>query len=381
MSKEQAASAEGPRYISRTMFYGYLAMLTVSVFVAVLSFLNLEFDDVALAAMAAFILTETLFFERRRVDFPPLLMAFLMSVVVLLLVGRRFEDLEFVALPTKALYGVFLGLAGLIVTYTLLKSVPGIRNESPRLVAFVSASVGVTLFMALETLSYYLCVLFGSTPESMSDTMVEFLLVSLGISAVSVLFVMNRHSGLLKHTVDSFLKNSPGTIDTPEYEAEEIKRAIDRGESIKVEFKSTLRTNLATGEKDPRMEKAVLKTIVAFLNSDGGTLLIGISDDGTVIGVDEGSFDSRDRLNLHLTNLIASQIGNEHLNSISFRLTDYQGKGVLRVVCRRSDIPAFLSDGKQDAFFVRSGPSSVELTGADLLGYASSRFNTKKGRS
>lgn len=40
------------------------------------------------------------------------------------------------------------------------------------------------------------------------------------------------------------------------------------------------------------MEKAVLKTLVAFLNSKGGTLLIGVADDGTVIGVDEDSFET-----------------------------------------------------------------------------------------
>jgi hypothetical protein len=38
------------------------------------------------------------------------------------------------------------------------------------------------------------------------------------------------------------------------------------GESDQVEFKATLRINLHTGQKDVRMETAVLKTIAAFLN-------------------------------------------------------------------------------------------------------------------
>ena len=55
------------------------------------------------------------------------------------------------------------------------------------------------------------------------------------------------------------------------------------------------------------MEKAVLKTIVAFLNSDGGNLLIGVADDGAIIGADVASFDNKDKMGLHLSNLIASQ--------------------------------------------------------------------------
>lgn len=52
------------------------------------------------------------------------------------------------------------------------------------------------------------------------------------------------------------------------------------------------------------MEKAALKTIVAFLNTRGGVLLIGVSDSGEIIGADEASFESRDKMLLHFNNLI-----------------------------------------------------------------------------
>ena len=54
------------------------------------------------------------------------------------------------------------------------------------------------------------------------------------------------------------------------------------GETEGVEFKSTLRTNLHTGQPDEKMQMAALKTIAAFLNAGGGTLLIGVADDGSV---------------------------------------------------------------------------------------------------
>ena len=65
---------------------------------------------------------------------------------------------------------------------------------------------------------------------------------------------------------------------------------IAGGEGAIVEFKATLRTNLHTGEKDPKMEQAVLKTLAGFLNKEGGTLVIGVADDGSPVGVGADGF-------------------------------------------------------------------------------------------
>ena len=145
-------------------------------------------------------------------------------------------------------------------------------------------------------------------------------------------------------------------------------------------------TNLQTGEIDKRMEKAVLKTITAFLNTDGGTLLVGVEDNGNIMGIDIERFENRDKLNLHVTNIIASQIGNEFIPFIKFEQIDYgkrdDGKDriVMRFDCTPTSTPAFLKNTKEktETFFVRSGPSSVELTGNDLINYVMNRRKTGK---
>jgi type I restriction enzyme R subunit len=58
----------------------------------------------------------------------------------------------------------------------------------------------------------------------------------------------------------------------------EAEKIIRVGEGLTVEFKSTLRWNVKENRKDPQMEHAVLKTVAAFLNSDGGILLIGVEE-------------------------------------------------------------------------------------------------------
>ena len=57
---------------------------------------------------------------------------------------------------------------------------------------------------------------------------------------------------------------------------------IADGESDTVEFKSTARWNIKAGQKGPEIEDAIVKSVAAFLNSGGGTLLIGVADDGSV---------------------------------------------------------------------------------------------------
>ncbi len=67
------------------------------------------------------------------------------------------------------------------------------------------------------------------------------------------------------------------------------RRAADlvrQQESKTLEFKSSLRWDLKNDQKDDKhITHASLKTIAAFLNTDGGDLLIGVADDGTVLGI------------------------------------------------------------------------------------------------
>src|SRR5690606_7134738 len=66
--------------------------------------------------------------------------------------------------------------------------------------------------------------------------------------------------------------------------AEEL---IKRKESKTLEFKSTLRWSLKDDNQDDEgVTHAVLKTIAAFLNTEGGGLLIGVADDGSVVGIE-----------------------------------------------------------------------------------------------
>jgi len=378
-NSQTATNTLTEKYTSKFLYVSYAVMLVVSVILLIAGIAVGNYKDIIIAVPVIIILTDALFVERTVVHIPPLMIFLTVGLMVLILFERGIEADFLIDLIADVLLGIVMALSGIIITYSLLRTMPDVSDERPTLVPFVSLALAISFFTMILMIQYILCVITNDTVLTTEEIMGQLLVITAVAALVSGLFYFNKHTGIFHNTVNQFLETRSGTISAEEYERMEIERALTSGESEKTEYKSTLRTNLQTGEKDPRMEKAVLKTLVAFLNSRGGTLLIGISDDGGVSGIDEGSFDNRDKLNLHMTNLIASQIGNEFIPYISFKLSDYEGKGIMRVVCRKSNEPVFLREGKQETFFVRSGPSSIELTGTDLLNYVDNRFKKRSG--
>lgn len=154
-----------------------------------------------------------------------------------------------------------------------------------------------------------------------------------------------------------------------------IYQLATQGESISLEYKATLRTNLHTYQIDPRMELGCLKTIAGFLNSrNGGTLLIGVMDNGTPVGIEADGFLNEDKMLLHLDNLIKERIGPKHIMYIHPHFEDYDGVKVLAVECSPSGSPVFVKDGSLDRFYIRMGASSPELTSSQANEYIKERF-------
>ena len=160
-------------------------------------------------------------------------------------------------------------------------------------------------------------------------------------------------------------------------EGEEAVALIDMirgGESDTVEFKSTLRMNLHTNKADKQLEHSALKTVAGFLNTDGGTLVIGVSDDSKPVGIEADNFPSTDKMNLHLVNIVNAQLGPNAMTLIHTSFDDYENSRVLVVNCQRSPTVTYVKDGNVQRFYIRTGPATTELTGSDLVEYVTQRF-------
>ena len=163
--------------------------------------------------------------------------------------------------------------------------------------------------------------------------------------------------------------------------AEEL---IKQGESKTLEFKSTLRWNLKEDRKDDKqITHAALKTIAAFLNTEGGDLLLGVADDGAVVGIEHDRLDNDDKFMLHLSQAVRNGLGDRAGTCIDPKVQIVEGKGVCVVSCQRSPEPVFLrwkgvEAAETEGFFVRSGPGTVRLSEEDAKEYVRTRFEAQR---
>jgi restriction endonuclease S subunit len=154
-----------------------------------------------------------------------------------------------------------------------------------------------------------------------------------------------------------------------------IRSLIREGESKVVEFKETFSLCLRRKTKEKDIEESALKTIVAFLNSDGGTLIVGVSDDGSIsgLGVEIEKFYKGvdDGLLKHVKNSIKNRIGEQYYPFISYAMLEIGGSKVLVFDCASSNTPCFLDE---NVFYVRTNPATDKLEGRKLSEYLKNHF-------
>ena len=142
-----------------------------------------------------------------------------------------------------------------------------------------------------------------------------------------------------------------------------LNQIIAESEGVAVEYKSSLRWDYHQGKTHERIEFAVLKTLAAFMNTQGGTLIVGVDDDGKVLGLekDYGSLRKKDRegFQLHLIDLVSRQIGKSfcHLLTISFHAT--RDGDICVVAVQQAPEPAYL--GEEASVFIRTGNATQAL--------------------
>lgn len=379
MRDTNAQCRNGGDHYRRALFTDVL-FFVLMVIAIVLAVVYKDYSIMVLALPIVLITASALFFDRIKVRMLPMMVSLLVISFYLSAMARSWGEGEILELISFFITGINLGLLGLVIIYMMMRSMPGVRDGAPKLVVFVTMSVAISVFALMNLFQFLLSkVLDDVQPMSYELQFYGMIAIIIGSTALCILYMMFPDSKLFKYTVSDFLSTNSDMLGLEGAESDNIRRIIEEGESDQVEFKSTIRTNLETGEVDKRMEKAVLKTLVAFMNTDGGTLLIGVADDGEIRGLDIQSFENPDKLNLHLTNMISSGIGNGLLPFINFKLIGFgDNKYVMRVVCKPSSKPVFLKEGKLEIFYVRSGPSSVELTGMSLVRYVNNM--SKKGK-
>ncbi|HEU5383905.1 MAG TPA: RNA-binding domain-containing protein [Ktedonobacteraceae bacterium] len=158
----------------------------------------------------------------------------------------------------------------------------------------------------------------------------------------------------------------------------ELLELSTQGESATLEFKVAACWNKALGSKDDKTRDKVMQEIAGFLNSpEGGTLLIGVADDGTIVGLEEDyraanpQKQNRDGYELYLLQHIRNFLGGIwHLYyQISFGTV--QGKEVCRIDVKPAPEGVYTSHGE---FYIREGTITRKLTPQETMAYHKTRW-------
>ena len=196
-------------------------------------------------------------------------------------------------------------------------------------------------------------------------------------------FFNQRFESLLRHAERAMGKpvnRRPDRDESPFAEQDGaieqgVRSLIEGGESAVVEFKSTARRNLHTEAQDQAITWAVVKTVAAFMNTYGGTLLIGVADHGQPVGIEADyplvKGGDRDGWELWLTAVVKTALGTVAATDLSVRFCAVDGRTVARIGVRPGAEPVFASrkGEPREVFFARLNNSTEELSGPALLDY------------
>ena len=187
---------------------------------------------------------------------------------------------------------------------------------------------------------------------------------------------------LLAEELNEFL----GGITDTDYESVnmDILEMILAGENSQVEFKTTLRYDMRENKVNKKLEEVILKTLAAFSNGNGGTLIMGVTDDLEVIGLENDyktlSSGTKDEFELHLRNLVNRSYGVEFAtNNIEVSFPEVDDTEICVVEIKSGIRPVYteVSDkagAKSKKFYVRSGNSSQEIDITEVASYINQRF-------
>jgi membrane protein YdbS with pleckstrin-like domain len=164
----------------------------------------------------------------------------------------------------------------------------------------------------------------------------------------------------------------------PTLEIKTANELIKYGEGQFVEFKSSILWDYRQGKMNKNLSVPVLKNVAAFMNTAGGTLLVGIDDEGKVLGLDADygvmKKPNTDGFELIFNNAFTQMIGTEFRHFVQLSFPEIEGKTICLIAVQPSTSPVyFRQQGKED-FYIRAGNASQPLPVSKATAYVHHRF-------
>jgi len=252
----------------------------------------------------------------------------------------------------------------------------------------IGVLIGVFILHPITTLVFW--VEFQGEIETTTSSMWSFAVERLfsrslyELGPMTVLFsFLGGMLGLTFGWIRRYILEKTRLISVLEVELEHtLPDILTGGENDRVEFKETLRWNVAESRVDKRLEFVVAKTICGMMNHKGGSLLIGVGDDGTIKGLDRDfqtlKLKSADGFELSIVAIVQRYLGGSAYAKIQCFFPHQEKLTICWILIEPSKPPIFLKDVNLSKYFVRAGNSTRELDAAETVKHRQSKTSISR---
>ena len=168
----------------------------------------------------------------------------------------------------------------------------------------------------------------------------------------------------------------PETKPSPEEEA--VLSQIERGEGEKIEFKETLLWDIRTKQRNKELPDMVIKSMVAFMNSKGGELFIGVNDEGEITGIDNDLKVVRHRnidgFQQDFRNALSNRISLATKEYWDVEFIQIGDKTICKINIRPANKPIYFKDGENEDIYIRILSSNKRLNTREAGEYRKTRW-------
>jgi len=182
---------------------------------------------------------------------------------------------------------------------------------------------------------------------------------------------LNRRRAIIADEINKYLDSF--ITEKKEEKKISLQDYVMMGETSTVEYKSTVRWDMDQNKINKELEKVIIKTINGFLNFEGGTLLIGIDDNGEIIGIDKDISTLKkkniDGFQQLLMGLISEYLGVEYSQYINITFENVENKNVCIINIDKALQPVFVREKDTKLFYIRSGNTTKLLNSEEAYNY------------
>lgn len=185
--------------------------------------------------------------------------------------------------------------------------------------------------------------------------------------------------------IDARLRRFERTVSHLEAEmARDVPTLIRQGESERIEFKTSARWDARQGKVSKALGDMVARTICAFANHEGGSLLVGVDDAGEVVGLERDyqtlKSPDRDGFAQLVMTLVRERLGGDVCRLVHVLFAVLDGADVCRIIVEPANAPVYFHDGQDARLLVRTGNASRELDAREAVAYVAATWPERRER-